>query len=64
MNAASEIEALSEWEITSMKKMVSYSFGFILTTYLISAFMIAVFYFYEVEIGLPIDLVGLAFLPV
>ena len=57
MNAASEIEALSEWEIASMKKMVSYSFGFILTTYLISAFMIAVFYFYEVEIGLPIDMV-------
>jgi len=62
MNAASEIEALSEWEITSMKKMISYSFGFIISAYLVSSFIVVVFYFYEVEIGLPINLVGLAFI--
>ncbi len=57
-----EIEVITGWEIASIKKMISYSFGFIISTYLISAFMVAVFYFYEVEIGLPISLVGLSYL--
>jgi len=57
MNATSEIELPSEWEIASMKKMVSYSIGFVIYSYLLNTFTMAVFYFYEVEVGLPIDLV-------
>ena len=62
MNTTSGIEAPSEWEIASMKKMISYSFGFIISSYLVSSFIVVVFYFYEVEIGLPINLVGLVFI--
>ena len=62
MNNTSQIELASEWELVSTKKMFSYSFGFIIYTYLLSSFTVNVFYFYEVEVGLPIDLVGLSFL--
>ena len=62
MNNASEIESPTDWEIAPMKKMVSYSFGFIISTYLINNFMLAVFYFYEVEIGLAINLLGLSYI--
>lgn len=48
------------WKIASTKKMMSYSFGFILTLYLMTAFNSLVFYFYEVEIGLRVELVSLA----
>ena len=48
------------WKIASSKKMMSYSFGFILTLYLMTAFNSLVFYFYEVEVGLRVELVSLA----
>lgn len=61
MNDTSQIELASNWEIAPTKKMVFYSFGFILYSYLLSSFTVNVFYFYEVEIGLPVDLVALSF---
>jgi len=61
MKFMSEIEEASNWEIASTKKMISYSFGFVIFSYLNSVFALSVFYFYEVEIGLPIDLLGISF---
>ena len=61
MNSMSEIEEASNWEIASTKKMISYSFGFVIFSYLNSVFALSVFYFYEVEIGLPINLLGISF---
>jgi len=56
-----DIEDTEEiWNIASSKKMMSYSFGFILTIYLSTAFNTLMFYYYEVEIGLRVDLVVLA----
>lgn len=49
-----------DWEIASTKKMISYSFGFILSLYLASAYNSLIFYFYEVEVGLHVGLVSLA----
>jgi len=49
-----------EWELASNKKMMSYSFGFIIDLYLISAYNFTIFYFYEVEIGLNVELVTIA----
>ena len=42
------------------KKMVFYSFGNIVSTFFITAYSTLIFYFYEVEIGLPVLLVSLA----
>jgi Na+/melibiose symporter-like transporter len=50
----------NDWKIASNKKMLSYSFGFIIDLYLISAYNFTVFYFYEVEMGLHVELVTLA----
>ena len=50
----------NKWEIASTGKMISYSFGFILTLYLLIAFNTLIFYFYEVEVGLEVGLVSLA----
>lgn len=47
-------------EAASTKKMIFYAFGFVLTSHLIIAFDSYIFYYYEVEIGLPILLVSLA----
>jgi len=52
----------SEWEIASTNKMISYGFGYLIVNYLLTAYSAMVFYFYEVEIGLPVTLVGLAFI--
>jgi len=49
-----------DWKIASNKKMMSYSFGFILTLYLFLAYNSFIFYFYEVEVGLKVELVSLA----
>jgi Na+/melibiose symporter-like transporter len=51
---------MGDWEIASTKKMVSYSFGFIISLYLLNAYNYAIFYFYEVEIGLKVELVTIA----
>ena len=50
----------NKWEIASTKKMMSYSFGFVLTLYILVAFNTLIFYFYEVEVGLEVGLVSLA----
>ncbi|TFF90371.1 MAG: MFS transporter [Promethearchaeota archaeon] len=51
-----------EWEMAPTSKMVSYGFGYIIVNYLLTAYSVLVFYFYEVEIGLPVALVGVAFI--
>ena len=61
MNDINKIES-SEWEIASTSKMVSYGFGYLIINYLLTAYSAIVFYFYEVEIGLPVTLVGIAFI--
>jgi GPH family glycoside/pentoside/hexuronide:cation symporter len=48
------------WELASNKKMMSYSFGFIIDLYLLSAYNFTIFYFYEVEIGLNVELITIA----
>ena len=53
---------LSEWEQASTKKMVQFSFGQLLTTFLVIQFNAYVFYYYEVEIGLNVLLLFLAFI--
>jgi len=55
-------EDLSEWEIAPTRKMVSYAFGYVIIGYLLGAYSAVVFYYYEVEVGLPVALVGLAFI--
>ncbi|MHA1723408.1 MAG: MFS transporter [Promethearchaeota archaeon] len=42
--------------------MVSYSFLFVISGVLINNYNVLVFYFYEVEVGLPVVLVGIAFI--
>ena len=49
-----------KWGIASTGKMLSYSFGFILSLYLLLAYNSLIFYFYEVEVGLEVGLVSLA----
>lgn len=49
-----------EQEEAPIKKMVFYSFGNIVSTFFITAYSTLIFYFYEVEIGLPVLLVSLA----
>ena len=51
---------IKDWKIASNKKMMSFSFGFILTLYLLIAYNSLIFYFYEVEVGLDVELVSLA----
>jgi GPH family glycoside/pentoside/hexuronide:cation symporter len=54
-------EDLGEWEIAPTKKMLSYGFGYLIINYLLGAYSAIVFYYYEVEVGLPVLFVGLAF---
>ena len=51
----------TEWEQASTKKMISFSFGYLLVFAMISQFNTWVFYYYEVEIGLSVVLLGIAF---
>jgi len=60
MNEEPEFDE-SGWEQASTKKMLSFSFGYLLVFAMISQFNTWVFYYYEVEMGLPIVLIGLAF---
>ena len=60
MNEESETD-LSEWELASTKKMMCYSSGFFISSVIGSVFRTIIFYYYEVEIGLPVILLGLAF---
>lgn len=54
-------EDLSEWELAPTRKMISYGCGYLVVNYLLGAYTRLVFYYYEVEIGLPVLYVGLAF---
>jgi len=49
-----------DWKIASTGKMMSYSLGFILTLYVLSAYSAFIFYFYEVEVNLDVQFVSLA----
>jgi GPH family glycoside/pentoside/hexuronide:cation symporter len=55
-------EDLSEWEIASTGKMISYGFGYVIVNFLLSYGLSVLFYYYEVELGLPVLLVGMAFI--
>jgi melibiose permease len=48
-------------DVITKKKMASYSMGFFLNSFFMSAYNVLVFYYYEVEIGLATALVGLSF---
>ena len=50
----------SESEMASTGKMISYSFGDIVAYYLLGAYNVFIFFFYEVEVGMPLVLIGLA----
>ncbi|MBY8999259.1 MAG: MFS transporter, partial [Candidatus Thorarchaeota archaeon] len=50
----------SEWEIVSTWKMLSYSFGFLVYFSIYASISVVIFYYYEVEIGMPVVLLGLA----
>ena len=52
---------LSEWEQVSFKKLISFSFGYLLVFFFLGQFNTYVFYYYEVELGLATALVGLSF---
>jgi len=51
----------SEWEQISLRKTFHYSFGYLLVFFMLGFFNTYVFYYYEVEVGLPVALLGLAF---
>jgi GPH family glycoside/pentoside/hexuronide:cation symporter len=61
MSKENETDSI-DWEVASTSKMVSYGFGYLIINYLLTAYSAIVFYFYEVEIGLPVALVGIAFI--
>ncbi|TFG30381.1 MAG: hypothetical protein EU532_01140 [Promethearchaeota archaeon] len=46
-------EDLSQWEIASNWKMFCYGIGYVFINYLLSYALANLFYYYEVEIGLP-----------
>jgi len=50
---------LSEWEQVSSKKMLSYSLGYLISNSFATSLL---FYYFEVEIGLPVALLGIAFI--
>ncbi len=53
---------LSEWEQVATKKMLSYSCGRSIAGWMGTALAIFVFYYYEVEVGLPVVYLGFAFI--
>ena len=54
-------EELSEWKIAPTRKMISYGCGYLVVNYLLGAYTRLVFYYYEVEVGLPVLYIGIAF---
>ena len=58
---ATKQELGDEWKIASTRKMVSYAFGYITINYFLYYGLAPLFYFYEVEIGLNVILIGIAF---
>ena len=53
-------EDLSSWEIASTGKMVAYGIGYVVVNYLLTLGIL--FYYYEVEVGLPVAYLILAFI--
>jgi GPH family glycoside/pentoside/hexuronide:cation symporter len=60
MSEANEFDE-SEWAQTSLRKTFHYSFGYLLVFFMGGFFNTYVFYYYEVELGLPVAMLGLAF---
>ena len=54
-------EALSEWDIAPTSKMLSYAFGYLIINFLLMGGFSLLFYYYEVEIGISVVLLGLAY---
>jgi len=54
-------EDFSEWEIAGTGKMFSYGLGYAIINYFLYYGLAPVFYYYQVELGLSIILIGLAF---
>ena len=54
-------EDLTEWEIAKTGKMFSYGLGYCIVNYFLYYGLAPVFYFYQVELGLSVIMVGLAF---
>ena len=50
----------SDWKIAPGWKMASYGCGYLIITFLLGNYTAYVFYFYEVEMGIPVILVGIA----
>ena len=61
MSEDSEID-YSKWELASTKKMVSFSLGHLILAGTAGFFTSVIFYFYEVEVGLPVLLLGIGFI--
>ncbi len=59
MMSSTELDE-SGWGTASTWKMLSYSFGYLIGTALGGAFFVVVFYYYEVELGMNVALLGLA----
>jgi GPH family glycoside/pentoside/hexuronide:cation symporter len=55
-------EDLSQWEIASTGKMVAYGFGYVIINYFLGYGLANLFYFYEVEIGLDVLYLTIAFI--
>ncbi|MFX1338838.1 MAG: MFS transporter [Promethearchaeota archaeon] len=55
-------EDLSQWEIASTWKMAAYGIGYVFINYLLGFGLANLFYFYEVEIGLPALYLSIAFI--
>lgn len=60
MNEEPEFDAAG-WERVPTRKLLHYSFGYLLVFFMAGFFNMWVFYYYEVEVGLPVALLGLAF---
>ncbi len=52
---------LSEWEQISLRKTFHYSFGYLLVFFMGGFFTAWVFYYYQVELGLPVLLLMIAY---
>jgi GPH family glycoside/pentoside/hexuronide:cation symporter len=54
-------EDLSEWEIAPTGKMFSYGLGYVIVNYFLYYGLANLFYYYQVELGISVILVGIAF---
>jgi len=54
-------EDLSQWEIASTGKMISYGIGYVIINFLLGGAFLTIWYYYEVEIGVNVALMGIAF---